>query len=123
MLDSAATTSDHDLLIRIRQILDSFIREVENRFAQVQKEHAESCISIKELEQELRTVVKTQADCCTKIAVLESMNHHMEQSLLDMKKNIDDQDADEKTSMGLWIAIVSTIATVIGLVIGFFIPR
>lgn len=123
MVDTAATTSDHDLLIRIRQILDSFIKEVENRFAQVHRDQAVSCDSIKDLEQELRTVVKNQAECCTKIAVLESMNHHMEQSLADMKKTLDDRDANEKTSIGLWIAIVSTIATVIGLVIGFFIPR
>lgn len=121
-MDSSATTSDHDLLIRIRQILDSFIREVENRFARVSEEQASTCESLKGLERELRSVVQRESELCTRLAVLESMNQHLEQNLAEMKKTLNDR-SDEKESIGLWIALASTIATVIGLIIGFFIPR
>jgi chromosome segregation ATPase len=96
---------------------------MENRFSQVQKDQADAAASLKELERKLSKVEGRQAECCTKIAVLESVNGHMESKLMDMKKVIDDRDADEKTNIGFWIAIASTIVGIIGLMVGFFIPR
>ncbi len=112
-------TSDHDLLIRIRQILDSFITEVDRRFTQMCREHDDFSICIKEVRAELKVVssdsLNRSADLATRMAVLENNFKHM-------KKDAEEKKNDSKDRTATWISIAAVIITLIGLVVEFLVP-
>lgn len=113
------TTSDHDLLIRIRQILDSLISEVDRRFTQMCREHDDFSICIKEVRAELKAVsndsLNRSADLATRMAVLENNFKHM-------KKDAEEKKNDSKDRTATWISIAAVIITLIGLVVEFLVP-
>ncbi len=112
-------TSDHDLLIRIRQILDSFITEVDRRFTQMCREHDDFSICIKEVRAELKVVssdsLNRSADLATRMAVLENTFKHM-------KTDAEEKKNDSKDRTATWISIAAVIITLIGLVVEFLVP-
>lgn len=112
-------TSDHDLLIRIRQILDSFITEVDRRFTQMCREHDDFNVCIKEVRAELKVVnsdsLNRSADLATRMAVLENNFKHM-------KKDAEEKKLDSKDRTATWLSIAAVIITLIGLVVEFLVP-
>jgi len=112
-------TSDHDLLIRIRQILDSFITEVDRRFTQMCREHDDFSICIKEVRAELKVVssdsLNRSADLATRMAVLENNFKHM-------KKDAEEKKNDTKDRTATWLSIAAIVITLIGLVFEYMTP-
>lgn len=112
-------TSDHDLLIRIRQILDSFITEVDRRFTQMCREHDDINVCLKEVKAEMKVVnsdsLNRTADLATRMAVLENNFKHM-------KKDAEEKKNDSKDRTATWISIAAVIITLIGLVVEFLVP-
>ena len=113
-------TSDHDLLIRIRQILDSFITEVDRRFTQMCHEHDDFNACIKEVRAELKVVnsdsLNRSADLATRMAVLENNFKHM-------KKDTEEKKNDSKDRTATWISIIAVIITLVGLAVDFLVAR
>lgn len=114
-MDIGATT-DHDLLIRIRQILDSFISEVDRRFTQMCREHDDFNACMKEVRAELKTVdrdsLNRTADLATRMVVIENNFKHM-------KKDAEEKKNESKDRTATWISIAAIVITLIGLVIEF----
>ncbi|MCK9598961.1 MAG: hypothetical protein M0R06_07980 [Sphaerochaeta sp.] len=115
----SGVTSDHDLLIRIRQILDSFISEVDRRFIQMCHEHDDFNTCIKEVRAEIKALDKDSsnrtAEMATRMVVLENNLKHM-------KKDNEEEKNAVKDRTATWLSIAAIVITMLGLVIEFMTP-
>jgi len=112
-------TSDHDLLIRIKQILDSFIAEVDRRFTQMCHEHDDFNACIKEVRSDIKSVnndlLNRTADLATRMTVLETNFKHM-------KTTTEERKNDAKDRTATWLSIAAIVITMLGLTIEFLSP-
>lgn len=109
------TTADHDLLIRIKSALESFIAEVDVRLKHINEERYMMCNEIETLKCDAQTLKMNYA-------LLSQKLEHLKEAVDDDRKDMDEKLESNKKTIGDWVAIAAVIATIIGVVIGFFIP-
>jgi len=111
MVDAA----DHDLLIKIKLALESFIKEVELRLKTISEIQATLCEEVDGLKEDGSGFDKT-------LALVANDLGHLTDEVSNNKKDMDEKFENSRKTVVEWIAIASVISVIIGIVIGLFIP-
>ena len=142
MVDSE---EDHDLLIRIKQLLSSVTEELEKRFSREALEREKLEIALQKIDCEVRGVATGLAVSNSNIEHITKNVEQYKKDLDGLKKDVDDklkevgktiddaivkvmEDNDKRTknavetsrnNVGMYIAIAAIVAGLVGTVVGF----
>jgi predicted nuclease with TOPRIM domain len=102
-------------LIRIKSALESFIAEVDVRLKHINEERHMMCKEIETLKCDTQTLKMNYA-------LLSQNFEHLKETMDDDRKDMNEKLDSNKRTIEEWVAIAAVIATIVGVMIGFFIP-